>query len=280
VTGTTRDAIVGQKMNLSVQVQPSGTQLTNTNWSVPGMRVGNYAVDPSGVSAQVVPFTDTTTTSISFYWVDEGYNRTVSLSGKVNGVSVSAYVIFDAKRPVVTVTSETGEVGLSTVWDNALTLHFGSPSLIGINLNRTFYSPPSGFSGNTFWVQVIAPLRRRQLADGTWQKLTGAGLDGHYPYSSITHAGDNPRQPIDNSRLQYVANDTATMWLMFQPSLANSIPVPLLKVDWSWYGAIENRGGGNWVLTARSNTVNPPPVATTEFPQWSQLANDSVWVNE
>lgn len=173
------------------------------------------------------------------------------------------------------VTATTSSVGIiSTAGD--LSLKFGTSSSPGISFSQST-TIPSGFSGNTTWVQLADSLRRRQLNAGSWERWAGAGLDNTFPYNPSTSTNDSPSTPLTNDLLQKTVNDSYEMWLMFKPSGTGSIWVPLRKVSWNWSGAA-SRSGTTWTLNSSSNSVNPADPDSTSHPMWTRNVKDNAWV--
>lgn len=279
VTGLTRDVVVGQRINLSLQAEPSGATVSNVQWTVPGTRVANYIAN--GTTGTVTPLSNLNTSSISFYWVDGASGRQVTLSCKVNGTPFTKTVKFNVKRPTAQVTTATGAVNISSAWGGGTSLHFGVPQKLGIIFTHNV-TYPSGLTGTLAWIQLAKLNRKRQLVvNSSWEKLVEVGLDGSFPYPSASSnsANDSPRSPLDNTLLKKSADDSFEMWLLFKPSGATSIWVPLRKVSWSWSG-VATRNGNIWDLSSPSNSVNPASVDSTTHPEWTRVINLQNWVPE
>lgn len=275
ITNTTGNVIVGQKISLTAEVQPTGVTITNQRWTIPPIRVANYVANAT--SGMVTDLADTPGgPSVDFYWVDGGDGRQVQISLKVNGVSFAALATFNVKRPTAQVTSTTGTVEVSSA-NGYLALQYGRPGTPGIlwTANATI---PQGFSGAFQWVQLAYPSRRRQLSsNGTWEKVDVSGLDTYYPYPFNE---DSPDTSLSNTYLEKQVNTgRVETWLMFKPSLSNSIWVPVSKIDWSWSGRAV-RSGSTWTLVSGSHTQNPSGTDSTTHPQWTRLADVVNWVPE
>jgi hypothetical protein len=121
-------------------------------------------------------------------------------------------------------------------------------------------------------------------SSGAWYELgpplTGSVLDTSYPYPQWTTDNkltvDAPAQGLVNSPdAPYKTVKTAdsfTMWLMFQPS--GGQPVPLRTVSWSWSGTAvltntPDTNGNYWVLTSSTNTPSPTDSDSTTHPEWT-----------
>ena len=269
VTNKTTNVIVGQQISLTAQREPSTISWTDRTWTIPGIRIKDYVAN--NTTGTVTPLTDLTGASITFYWVDGGDGRLVQYSCKVNGKSFSATTTFNVKRP-------TGQIHISGVGtiavDNALgrlELHYGNLTTPGITFTRSI-TIPSGFDGDTQWVQIATPFRRIKAPDG-WYRAQGTGLDAQYPYSSNNLVSDTPGQELKSTDLEAQVNDSFQMWLMFKPrNLANARWVPLRVVNWSWSATAVNNGG-NWTLTSSSHSEGPTDSDSTTHPTWTQNAS-------
>ena len=137
--------------------------------------------------------------------------------------------------------------------------------------------------GLTQWVQLITGSRRRQLNDGTWQKILSPGLDGGYPYSSGTTAEDAPAVKLTSALAEVDIDDSFTMYLMFKPI---DIPVggagifvPLKVTTWGW-SADAIRNETTWSLSGTPSKTTPSTSDATEYPIWNQVVDANNWVNE
>ena len=276
ITGTTQDVIVGQKISLTADIQPAGTTFSNPQWTVPGNRIAGYTAN--NTTGTVTQLSNTSGSSINFYWVDGGNGRQVQLSATINGQTVTASATFNVKRPTGQVTTQTGTVNVDNL---ALKLRYGT--FIDNGINGIAFSSnitiPSGFSGSLKWVQIATPLRRRRLNSGAWERWTGAGLDTQFPYDTGSTTNDSPETALESIYQEKTVNDSFEMWLMFLPDGTDSILVPLRKVNWSWAGDAV-RSGQSWSLVSSSNTQNPSDADTTTYPTWTRNVTSNTWVSE
>jgi hypothetical protein len=304
LTLQTNTVIVGQQMSWYCQLSITNSYMTNftlTNfqWTVPGFAISNFVAD--GSSGIVYTNFSTTSSNINFYWVDGASNRVVQCSAMVNGKPVTGQAIFNVLRPMGQITATTGTVTLDTNYvvgiDNnfspiyGFALHYGSPYPYGtpgiIFSNST--TTPSGFSGNTEWIQEItSTLRREQLNDGSgaWYRLqTTNVLDTSYPYPdtiAVNVSEDSPGKILNSSIMAVSVSDNFDRWLMFKPTGGKW--VPLRKVSWNWGGAASLSGTNwtetNWVLTSSNNSVNPTDTDSTNYPQWNSNITNSTFQPE
>jgi hypothetical protein len=281
VTNQTQNVIVGQQINLSVQVQPSGISMTKTQWTIPGTVVKNYVIaytdKQSPTSDVLTALTDLSPSAITYYWVDGADGRVVQVTFKVNGTPFTLQTTFNVKQPTATIRCDTGLVGANTAWGHWV-LGFGVP--IGPGITLTWSSTtPNGFSGTYEWVQTVNPVHSKTDTNGKVWTFQGAGLDTQYPYpiNSDGHVYDSPQVSLtpdaNGTYVTATGNDSFQMYYMFQPSFSNSIWVPLNVINWFWSGtAVWDATNQIWDCTARDSSPNPPAPTTTTFPQWTANA--------
>lgn len=278
ITNTTTNVIVGQQIALVMQVLPEDDLASGIQWAVPGTRVQNYVANST--TGTVTPLTNLSDATVTYYWVDGADGRQVTLTLTVFGTQVTRTATFNVKRPTASITTATGNVVVGTGWGDTEMSFGADPSHHGIDFTRSL-TIPSGFSGNTEWIQIATPFHRRQLNDRSWQRFTGSGLDTQYQYPELSTGvtADSPAEHLDGSLLQATADDTFEMWLMFQPTGAGSIWVPLRKVTWSWSGAT-TRSGITWTLNSSNHSLFPSDVDSTTHPQWTRNTISNTYVPE
>jgi hypothetical protein len=271
VTGQSQDVVVGQQINLSVQILPSGTSTTKTQWTIPGTTVGGYTIAAQSASATVSPMPDLTATSITYYWVDGGDGRQVTFSFKVGRKSFSATTTFNVKRPTSSFSStSTGAVTIDSSCGGVLMLRYGCASgqnpVLGVSFSRQV-TDPNGFPGDDEFAQVVTSTTRHRWNGGTQLNLSGSNvLDGSFPYPG---SSDSPAQQFFPGDTQVSVDDSFTMWVIFKPSLQNSIWVPLKSISWSWSGFGQSDG----TMFSKSNSPNQTGADTTTHPTWSGNSN-------
>jgi hypothetical protein len=68
------------------------------------------------------------------------------------------------------------------------------------------------------------------------------------------------------------------MYIMFKPAGADSIWVPLKRVDWSWQGCATKDSEDNWTLDDSSDVSDVGSlVDETNHPLWSRSTDDVDW---
>ncbi len=279
----TTNVSVGERIDLSSRIT-DGTG-SNSQWSIPGTRISNYTVTytnetgpTSAIVTELAPESLNQTT-VQFYWIDGANPRIVEYSVNIGNQTFTAQAKFNVRRPTVTLSSTTADVGLGSVTlpDNSsvFALHYGSPTATpGITFSASATLPP-GVAGQIVWVQVVnLSTRKRKPNLGNEQVLQGAGLDTLFPMGIDTASeNDSPLQPLDPScdYTSVSANDSFSTFLMFKPQVASgqSIYVPLRHISWSWAGT-GTRGSNctSWTLSNVSRTVNPQSMDTLEHPEW------------
>jgi hypothetical protein len=294
-----QNVVVGERIDLTTRLVSGSTTIdtatmSNRQWTIPGTRIANYVVTytsstapSSGVLTELTS-QNLTQSSIQFYWVDGADSRNIQYSARMGNKTYTGNARFNVKRPTVSVTSVTHTTTIYTTGQHQELL-FGATSVFGtqtpgISFSRTNFQVPTGFSGDSFWVQTINFSFTRTLADGqTTQTSSATGLDNKFPYSSR-----DPNAPSTNdlpgvclrvcgedfpSIIRMQANINADMWLMFKPNGNNSIYVPLKKVSWNW-SAVAIRGADFLFVKPEmccSNSENPSGADTTSFPQWTKV---------
>jgi len=170
----------------------------------------------------------------------------------------------------------------------------GTPPTVGLG-NSTFSNagivfnasatPPSGYSNNFIWVHLITAntiaiagtpnVTCHQITNP--QNTTGTGLDTDYPFGTGASVNDNPDFPLETNYQGQVTNVTevndspfsATMYLMWSPGPAPSIPVPLGSVTWQWSGdATYNSSSQTWSLKSGSGSANAF-ASSNSYPSWT-----------
>jgi hypothetical protein len=275
ITDSIHDVIVGNAINLVVDVEPAILSQENVQWYIPGEIVANWQANVEhSILTEIEPW-DLQCENILFYWVDGCDNRVLKCEVKIEGKTFEGNTTFNVKRPVSALTISQGAVDVGLV-DGKKALHLGSSSNPGIVVVRTI-SIPAGFSGATEWVQLCYPADRH-LIDGEWEIWSGSGLDDTYPYSVGDYFSDSPGTPLLFEYSKVTCNNSSEIYLLFKPSGQDSIYVPLKVVNWSWSGEATHQ-----VFEWIPGTSSVPPAIsadTTRYPAWSQRVQDGVWRKE
>ena len=270
VTNRTSTVIVGQQITLSVS---AGGTLSSVSWTVPGTIVGGYAGSTSG-SGQTSG-TKLAQTPTTFYWVDSGSSRTVTVKVVLSsGASGSASATFNVVAPTGSM-SATALTSANISIDTScgyLCAHYGpSGSSGGVHFANA-YTVPSGYTGTFQWVQVgTTSGSRTSSSTGTTQSYGPCGgVDTTYPYDTHNPTNDSPVNELNSGYKDRRRGDSFTMTLMFQPTSASSIFVPIAEVPWSWgFDATSGDGGLTWTFASKTAAGILSPSPTTNFPTWA-----------
>jgi hypothetical protein len=232
LTLQTNMVIVGQQMNLYVQLSVTNFAPTSYQWTIPGFAISNNVMTIDiGIVYTNFP---TGNSNVVFYWMDGGM-KLVQISATVNGVIVAGQAWFNVLRPTATLTPQltsnqppvsVGDAG----YGNGITLHpgsYGSPAITFIGI----VTAPTNGVGVIAYTQLAAPERHVIYTNNIAEKWTSNGtnvLDGRYGVqyggteTSIDSGGvraciqsDTPEQGVDG--LKYVrANDHFQTYLMYK----------------------------------------------------------------
>jgi hypothetical protein len=218
--------------------------------------------------------------SLTFYWLDgslPGVSKQVQVSGRMRDRPFgSKKTTFTVVRPEASVTATTGNISINDNFNPGSPgdtyLHYGTPAIQGgtpgIRFNLISIIKPSGFDGSTQWVQTNAVFREVKDGGGThtWE---GSGLDTFYPYGNTLIVEDSPGQRLDSAATEVTIDDHFSMYLMFKPSISNSIWVTLRKIDWAWQAKAINTGTifTSWNLNS-SSKMAPVNINTFDLPMW------------
>jgi hypothetical protein len=288
VTGQTTTVIIGEQITLTTGIDVTPASFS---WGVPGSPVSGF--NASGPSGSYPSLTSSTlqSASLQFYWTAPGsftVTDKVSILGAPGPITVQA--TFTVMAPTATITAGTCCVTVdanSIAYGGSPALYFGQPHVYGITFSQTV-QVPSGFSGSTAWLQLVtSSLGTRQPTTGSQQmRVIPACVDTNDasvyfykpPTGTAPPTGDQPAELLPSSGFTaYSRADTFTMYLMFQPSNANSIYVPIRILPWYWSG-MAAFSGGSWSLSgtplfpanpADEAPPTPNPSANPINPAWS-----------
>jgi len=290
LTLQTNTVIVGQQMNWYCQLCLTNYGLTNPplsnfQWTVPGYAISNYVVAADSSSAMVVTNFPLNNSNVVFYWVDGASSRTVQCSATVNGKAVTGQATFNVLKPSADLLAFTNGSAVSIdanyAFYSGTVLHFGTDAQLAgqTNWGTRFYATNLVLNGCPsdavfFFVQTGIIQAEHNYTNGTSSRYTGSGLDTQYPaflpFSATEpwwHDDDPPGEPADGSS-QVWRSDHFTMYLLYQVNSANSIPVPLKKLDWSWSGVAQTNGVGGWQLLSASVALQNVNVSAG-YPTWT-----------
>jgi hypothetical protein len=144
------------------------------------------------------------------------------------------------------------------------------------------FTPPTTQSpaGNFFFVQLInSDLITYSRSGATLNCTVTPGLDGAFPYQSKIGqlVNDAPEAPLPSTYTTASRSFNATMYLMWQSSTSNSIPVPMGSLIWQFSGsATQPQQNSTWGSPTGSGSAGGFATATGvgSFPTWNGLAGN------
>ena len=292
----TQPVIVGQQVALTSSV--TGGLPSSWSWTLStGNYVGGYSVPGSPgnngnmgclVDANapnpnqcVPPGTPVVTSGpdLTIYFVPPvpagPVTVTLTVAGSWLGPPQTANVTFNVIAPLNAGVAVTGLQGPTVVPGAQPVLQLGNPPP-GISFQGSA-TPPAGYAGALLYVQLLQ-LRNAVFVypNGTSSTCVGSGLDTEFPYRFSnppvnTQTNDTPSLNLTSAYYTSESvSDAYSMFLMWQPTLANAIPVPLGYVDWAWTG-LATFIWNSWVLTNAPEAGFSVTQPTTTYPQWSQV---------
>jgi hypothetical protein len=282
ITGTTQSAVVGQQIVLSYSyTPPAGVTVQGQSWSVAGTTVGGFSVSQDFTNGGPTA-TNFTQASPTFYWVVAGSSLkatvTVNLS---DGTHPAGFTSFNVAGPTAaSVATKTGtvQIGAGPVVEFGVA---GGPVGIAFTAAAT---PPSGFSNDFSWVQLITsdtisltPSNGNPVLKCV-NKTTpptsgGTGLDNVYPYDSGNPAEDSPATGLSSSNKEESESGSFTMYLLWSSGIANAIPVPLGYVAWQWNWDA-TLADNQWSLKSGSGSAGAFQ-ASSSYPNWASLVTNN-----
>jgi hypothetical protein len=177
-------------------------------------------------------------------------------------------------------------------------MNFGTPGVNGAqDLDGiTFATSPAittTFGGTFAWLQLVNRVNTFTFTNGAPQTLNSDGfvLDNGrsangqpqynsnngwlYPFNpgqkgALPSPVDLPAVGLSGTSLSSVTtNQQFQMFLMYQPSGANSIWVTLQQVNWNWAATIAFGNGAWGTPTNPSFAANPTGTRSASLPLWS-----------
>lgn len=297
VTGQTTSVVIGQQVALcATGTYASGVSVSSYAWSIPGVSVANYSA--SVAAGTLTTYVPTNQSTVTFYWPYTATNQVVTLTVTLsNGIATSASATFNISgpnpdTPQISLPYNNGAMSIITLTDcngnpeNPIyyALDFGNISGMvpscghalnpppGIAFTPPAPNVPASAPGNFFFVQLI--VSDIITMNNSSYCSSPSGLDHQYPfYSTVANNGLNI--PVYDSPFNEVTGFTSStrqfeayMFLMWQSTTANSIPVPIGKVDWGFNGGATL--SGNWTSNGGGYENGFATASTTsDFPQWT-----------
>ena len=310
---THADAVVGQKMDLKVEVPglPEGVTITGYQWTIPGVNFKSWT--PNQTKAVLAPLApgDRKNETIQFYWVDAGQKMVSCVATRSDGMEVSVTANFNVVAPDVTFNHTPGTVQfagtkfLAGLGNVACPVGPGlPPATIGLynfaTGNGTNWDGkvvmPAGWPGGEWdFTQIVTSNSQTfTLMNGEVnQTFHPAGppsaanpdLDVEYPYRGQTfqtgpnfeNSGDSPFTNLVGLSALSRRNDFIVT-LMFRPPGTNSQYVPTKSMAW-FAKAVATNGAAGWVLNPASGQgFGAGPRVTTTHPIWKANTTTSRFV--
>lgn len=274
ITGTTQTATTGQQVVLcgSYGSLPLGVSVTSQSWTVGGTTVGGWTVGSSSGGYTGTNFSQKSTT---FYWLAAANSLqtkfTLTLS---NGFSSTVSSTFHVAGPTgVSATATPGHWEI--IGGNALALGSNTVGDFGIRLNSNATSP-SGDAGTYEWAQFITDNAFTVTAGGTSTSCSyGTGLDTRFPAGTGLSFVDSPSEPLQSSWSKLTWSLAYKTYLMWDPELTNSIPVPLGSVSWQAFGDAAQNNNTWTVQSDSSASTGTFQASSSPFTNWSSVAPTS-----
>jgi hypothetical protein len=295
ITGPAQSAVVGEQIALTtIAPLPSGVTITALSWTVPGTSTGGF---PGNTPLMGIPVpggplhTDSTQASITFFWADAAFLRVVQYQATLStGETTTSSALFNVVSPTMPVDASqlganqivAGANGASSVVLTGVPIP-GFVQNVGI-LFSPAVTPPPGYTGDFQFVQLVDNFNI--YSDGPPAPACSySGLDVWYPYLDTLPQNQPPLQAYDSpgAGLPAAANYFAVsatfaahMYIMWQPNLPASIPVPLGNIAWGWSGYAISQGGV-WLLDLTDPINKPnsgfagPFVASTLYLSWVSI---------
>lgn len=309
-----QSVLAGEPIQLTGVIASSGIPMSpSIQWQIGGVSVGGWDLIYSNpllpTSANVLPISGLTSTQpcsvpttcsyhLSFYWVNRGTSVPVVFQASLRGVSqLPATATFNIDKPVgnpnvqvasVTVGEYPTNICPQCSGENYLFFGRHTPPQVGI---ESSWVDPQGRglypAGTYYWIQMVnALLARRQDANTyQWERITlpEPSLDTKVPQSSGYTTNDSPGVRLPNGYQEVAVNASFSLWLMYRPFAANSIFVPVHRIDWH-YGGRALLAGAVWSLDNPTYS-NPPAIQPDpNYPEWTKNAANYItpqnWVVE
>jgi hypothetical protein len=281
------DQLVGKKIRLRAQPNPSHLKIENPEWTLSGKTIKKFEADKD--KSKVIPLgSELKNRDLEFFWADKGDRLEVKCSAKVEGDKVFARSFFNIKKPDCTLTVNAKKSSRMTAWspgtlgDNCVTNQ--DKTRIGDNYGLKYYGitmnaeTQGADQGRFQYVQLIKEVLVYKTrpdpstsAPSELVRLEGEGLDTCYPAIEGKNFEDTPAISKNRDVLSVSGDMKFQTFLMFKPKAdkeEDSEWVPIQVVPWNWGGAMEDKGG-YWDKLSSSEPSNPQPQDTSNYPLWN-----------
>jgi hypothetical protein len=297
--------VVGEPITLIAI--PGGTPSKPLAWNVPGNPIGVFLLKPQPVGTNGLPTgnpppcaelanpssqcaeikpPDLTQQSTILYWTTPGtYEISYSSS---SGTATARFSVTGPTSVEVTATAK----GPATIGDDPIThapksvLFWGNyPHAGGVTFSATAVQPTQQ-TGQFHWVQVISQndLVHKSLTGGSLNCPFGVGLDNYFFYPATTgqepgaikdnFADDNPYFPLDSTDATTTRMMQAKMFLLWQPTINNSIPVTLGYTEWRVTYGVDHTTNPKEPWSVFGTGAAFPFERTSIYPTWTSVVDN------
>jgi len=281
------DQIVGKKIKLRVQPNPSHLKIENPEWVLSGKTIKKYEANKD--RAKVISLTsELKNRDLEFFWSDKGDRLEVKCSARVEGDKLLAKAFFHIDKPDCEVTVDPKANSIVTGWGSGT---FGDNCVVkkksrtdenaglkydGITMTCTSESDQDGKFQYVQLINEVITYKTRP-DPGTSErpelvKLEGEGLDTCYPAREGKKFDDAPALSQNRDYSSISGKMEFQTFLMFKPKTdkdEDSEWVTLKVVPWSWAGAMESKGTYWNKLSSKEPTGSEAKAReSSEYPKW------------
>ncbi len=249
-----------------------------------------YVLTPSSDTKSTFPDPASSPAMLQDYYYTKAGSFTASVQPQGSSIA-AATTTFSVAAPSPSFDAQyMGNTQLTQAGGTATLSLFNAAMNTGISfahqpVNGTFTSGGTKFEGHSYFVQVYTEndLWTPQLPYDPSYSAVGSGLDTSWPYGNVgtlpngeVYTDDSPSRSADSYWEFLEVDDSPEMWLMYRPSVAGSIDVPLDSAPWAW-GGTATGNGTTWTLkTATPNYAALPQSvpgagSTSTYPVWAQI---------
>jgi len=245
---------------------------------------GNFAVTGATGKGKTKS-TDFTENKTTFYWTTTG-TKNVTYTVQANGKTSTAQTTFDVQGPTCDENCVTAPQSPMQIFQAGKVWVMGLGNIITAKYAGIIFTETAAASllpGKFLWVQTYSDSDEEHFATGGGVKNCsttpfGVALDTYFPYptpdkNDDTTTNDSPDTLLQSAWSKYSETDNFKMFLMWQSSTADSIPVPLGYVAWSWSGtAVQNPKVKVAPWSLKKSSMSATFHAGNDFPHWSYVA--------
>jgi len=301
--------VVGQQIDLKVKlINLDGVEILgpfkSVDWIIEGAFDGsaikNYTTNETVAKVTQLSAADLQSNPrIKFYWV-QGGDKMVMVFVKYQDQPESCWpgqIVLNVQEPKIAITREiTGKVRLADI-NGYYGLHSGERKKGRVGMKITAeVTGPTDFNGQFRFTQTVNTLRQYKLVGGAWTPvLNTAGqywLDNVVSYSDETYAVDKGKKvtasttdtpggeiPRDGTIEAKSVTDKFRMYVMYKPTVATAIWVPIGVMVWGWHGTARSTNGGYRFrpvnLGQDATIIKTAPGQYPQLPEWPNVAKNT-----